>query len=99
MDGLTLSSAEWASLAKNEKAGDAFASVSLQRLKCEQVVRLNERGIRCRQSSCGGYVEFTATAWRRGRGKRPEHLWKAYVCFPHAVEFALSQGLEEPVRE
>ena len=97
MQGPIHTATEWARIAKESKAEDLWCSYRLTRLSTNQIVLLNEKGIRCLR--CGRYVEFTAKTWRRGLSPRGVHRnTSEWMCSHHALNFALEHGLEWPCR-
>jgi hypothetical protein len=102
MQGPIHTAAEWAKIARESKAEDLWCSYRLTRLSTNQIALLNEKGIRCLR--CGGYVEFTADTRRRGASTRavPRVVGRGHtsewMCFDHALNFALEHGLEWPCR-
>jgi len=102
MQGPIHTAAEWAQIARESKAEDLWCSYRMTRLSTNQIAVLNEKGIRCLR--CGGYVEFTAATRRRGASIRALRRVVArghtseWMCFDHALNFALEHGLEWPCR-
>ena len=102
MQGPIHTAAEWAKIARESKAEELWCSYRMTRLSTNQIAVLNEKGIRCLR--CGGYVEFTAATRRRGASIRAVRRvvvrghTSEWMCFDHALNFALEHGLEWPCR-
>jgi len=80
-------------------AVDTWLSFRVETLPLDQLVDLNERGLRCRQAgNCGRHIEFAVSSRRRGSRGRPDHHWRSYACFQHACAFALDHNLDLPAR-
>jgi hypothetical protein len=102
MQGPIHTAAEWAKIARESKAEDLWCRYRMTRLSTNQIAVLNEKGIRCLR--CDRYVEFTAATRRRGASIRALRRVVArghtseWMCFDHALNFALEHGLEWPCR-
>jgi len=98
MQGPVHTAAEWAQIARESKEEDLWCSYRLTRLSTNQIVLLNEQGLRCRRDSCGRYVEFQAEKWKRGHKGVKGHHATEYQCARHARDFAEANTLDWPCR-